>query len=368
MTKKQIVCSMGFILSACAVLYLLCDLFEVKNIYNSDKRFNTYRSLAPNTVDAVMVGTSGMDRYWIPSQAYEEYGMTVYTLSTGGQPAWLFEYVIEEAFTYQNPELIVIDMRSLGQGDVEESKMDARARSVLDSLEPISVNRVRAGLKTMEVFHENYEDKPRFDISYLLSVAKYHEMWLDEEYLTKQHLSDRQHKFLGFYINKRHSIEVTPQEKVIWDSEYYEQLDPLAEEALYDLLEYLKDKDVNVLFALTPKFSTVQEVGRMNTVMDILEKEGVGYINFCETDEEGNFLYVPDLNSQTDFYNKDHTNYYGAEKFTRVFSAYLDEQYDLPDHRGEEAVKEQWDSINAAVKKRIKKYEKKAKQKENAEK
>jgi hypothetical protein len=43
-----------------------------------------------------------------------------------------------------------------------------------------------------------------------------------------------------------------------------------------------------------------------------------------------------------DFYNVDHVNALGAEKYTTFLEQYLSENYDLPDHRGEPDF-ETWD-------------------------
>lgn len=355
MTKKQIFCSIGFLFATCVVLYLLCDLFELKNSTNFARRFSTYRDLNEDTVDAVLIGTSGVDRYWISAKAYEEHGFTAYPLSTGEQPAWLYEYLIEEVYTYQDPELLILDMRPFGQDNVDEVEMDVKARRVLDVIEPLSMYRLKAGLKTMKVMHETFEDKPRFDIAYLLSVVKYHEQWSDDQYSVEKNLFERQHKYLGFYVNKKKSIQKKPQQMVSYDPNYYESLDPVSEQAFYDVVDYLKEnhKDKKVLFYLSPKFLTTVEMGRMNTLIDMLEKEGMDYVNFCETDENGEFLYDFGFDLSYDFYDGGHTNFYGADKFTAVFAAYLDEKYDLPDHRDEAAVKEQWDGIYDKIKAKI---------------
>ena len=218
MTRKQTVCCIGFVLSVCVLLYVLCDLFEFKNTKNSDKRFTTYRSLNENTVDAVMLGTSGTDRYWIPAKAYEEYGMTVFNLATDGQPMWLYENLIEEVYAYQDPELLILDMRPFGQDTVTETDvdMDAKARKVLDSLNPLSLNRIKAGFKAMKYLHENYEDKPAFDISYLLSVVKYHEEWKNEKYSIADNLHGRPHEYMGFFMNKVKTVKRTAQKKELF--------------------------------------------------------------------------------------------------------------------------------------------------------
>ena len=353
MTRKQIISSIGFVLASCVVLYLLCDLFELKNTTNFAKRFATYRDLKEDTVDVVMVGTSGIDRYWINAKAYEEYGITSYPLSTGNQPAWLCEYLIKEAYAYQDPELLVIDMRGFLQDNVSDVEMDVNARRVLDVMGPLSVQRVQAGLKTMDVLHDTFEDKPAFNIEYLLSFVKFHEDWSNRSYSVEKNLFDRQHPYLGFYVNKDNSIRKRPREKVVYDSNHYEALDPLAEQAFYDVVECLKDKDSKVLFMISPKFLTPLEMGRLNTLIDLVEKEGMDYVNFCETDENGDFLYDFGFDLQSDFYDIGHTNYYGAEKFSSVFGAYLNENYDLPDRRNDADVKERWDGVYDEIKNRI---------------
>ncbi len=93
-----------------------------------------------------------------------------------------------------------------------------------------------------------------------------------------------------------------------------------------------------------------------NTLAGILEKEGFDYVSYNtpEADEEYNFYRGAEF---SDFYNAAHVNYYGAEKYTAIFAEYLAEHYDLPDRRGEEAVKKDWDGIYAKIKSKIAAYE-----------
>ena len=50
-------------------------------------------------------------------------------------------------------------------------------------------------------------------------------------------------------------------------------------------------------------------------------------------------------------------NSYGAEKYTAVLAAYLDENYDLPDRRNDEAVKKDWDGVYDSLKAKIAEFE-----------
>ena len=41
------------------------------------------------------------------------------------------------------------------------------------------------------------------------------------------------------------------------------------------------------------------------------------------------------IDRATDYYNSKHVNYLGAKKYTAYLTAYIKENYDLPDHRGD---------------------------------
>ena len=61
----------------------------------------------------------------------------------------------------------------------------------------------------------------------------------------------------------------------------------------------------------------------------MVEERGYQVLNF-NTPEMAQAL---DLDWETDFYNSKHVNFLGAEKYTEYLSKYLEENYDLPDHR-----------------------------------
>ena len=356
MTKKEFGRCIAFILVVCLTLCLLCDLFELDNNTNKDMRFYTYRNLNEDTIDAVWIGTSGADRYWVASKAYEEYGMTVYPLVADAMPTWLFVNMIEEAYTYQNPELIIIDVRAYGQDNTKASTMDVRARRILDAMSLFSLTRLKAAFTTMKTIHEAFPEEECFDLSYLLSYIKYHSKWTDEDYSFSKNLGSKEHTYAGLFMNKKLSLQATEQEWKPYNTEILEPLDPVAEKSLYELLEYIKAKDLNVLFVDTPQFKDETEMGRANTVYKILDEYGMNYENYCLTDAQGVFLEYGHLNPKADFYDDGHVNFQGADKFTATFAKYLNENYDLPDRRNDPNVSESWEGIYAKTQKRIKNW------------
>lgn len=354
MAKKQIIRSIAFVLVAVLMLAVLCDMFEIENTKNYDKNMNTFRNLPQNTIDAVYLGTSGVDRYWMGPKAYEEHGLSIYPVSYDAFPAWLYTNLIDEVLSRQDPELILIDVRAFTQDD---TRLEIRARRYLDSLPFFSINRIKAAFKAMSYIHEQNPDAPRFDASLLFSVIKYHNKW-SEDYLLENNLGSKEQLYGGFYVAEKRSIRKRPHADVVFDPTQFKDLAPAAERGLYELIDYIKEKELNVLFVDTPQFPNENELGRSNTTYKILEENNMKVLHFYK---EGTAAYTIDLDKANDFYDESHVNYYGAEKFTTALADYLIENYDLPDRRNDESADAVWAGKYDKIKSDIALFEKKKK-------
>ncbi len=354
MVKKQILRCVGFMLCLVMLTVLMCDLFECSNTRYCDKNMYTYRNLPKDSVDAVFLGTSGVDRYWIGAKAYEEYGMTVYNVSYDGMVSWLYTSLMDEVLSRQDPELVLIDLRPFYQDNTDLPTMSSRARFVIDSLPFFNINRVKAAFRTMEFMHESDEENPKFDASYLLSFIKFHTKWADD-YSLYDNLGSKDQMFASYFMWNKRTLKVAPQKSVVFKSDLYKELDPFSEEALYEVIDYIEENDLQVLFVDTPKFMNEKENGRANTVYDILEENNLKYLNFYVPDSDE---FTIDLDKDHDYYDGNHVNYFGAQKFTAALSKYLDENYDLPDNRDNPNAKEFWDGKYDKIKNEIKYFEK----------
>lgn len=358
MNKKQVLRIVAFSVLLFFTLVLLCDLFEYQNS-NMSRRYEKYKVLEEDTIDAVFIGTSGVDRYFINSKAYEEYGMTVYPLSTEGEPPWLVLNMVKEAYEHQNPELIIIDARPFIASNFAKNTnlTDVRCRRVIDMLDFFSLNRLDAIRRTIEVMSTLDESVHWYTPSYYFSFIRYHNKWSDDDFSFDDMTTERA-GYMGFYVAKSKSVKQTK----IKESEYTTETAPLneiSEKYLLELCEYFRENNINALFVDTPTYTGLEESKRRNTFTQIVEKEGFKFINYNtpELDEELG------LDRTTDFYNSAHVNYYGAEKFTEHFAEYLDENYSFEDHREDERCAADWDGIYTKIKKQIAKFEKEAKKK-----
>ena len=363
MTKKEVFRCIAFVLVVCCLLVVMCDLFE-QDEPNCASRFYSYRNFEKDTVDAVYFGTSGVDRYWISAKAYEDYGMTVYNLTADSMPVFLYKIMIDEALAYQNPKLLIFDIRAFGQDNLP-SFVDIRGRRTMDALGIFSVNRLKAAQRTMEVMKKVDEDAPDFDISYHLPFVKFHSKWKDSPTTNPPFTIDNTaghdpSKSGGFVLHSHYSVHKVD----IWNKNYgdkykldqYKELDPVSEQSLYEIINYTKELGIQVLFVDTPQFMNDEKLGRANTTIKILEENNVPYISYNMPGAEEKLNVTFDL--KNDFYEDNHVNFYGAKKFTDSLAAYLDANYDLPDHRNDPDVQKDWDGVYDHIEATIARFEK----------
>lgn len=378
MTKKQILRFVAFVVAVFMMIVLMCDLFECDNTKNYDKNAYTYRNLEENIIDGVFIGTSGTDRYWIAPKAYEEYGMSLYALAYDALPSWLYIDAMETAFKNQTPKVILLDVRAFFQSNSVQ-QMDVRSRRFLDAQPFFSINRLKTAHKVVsKIYKQNLkeieqakllkeqqtdstlppveipEERSKYDMSFAFSVIKYHSKWADD-YSLYENLGSKKNEYGSFFISPSRNIKKLPHAKVIYDANKFAPLDPIAEESLYEVIDYIKEKKLNVLFVDTPQFLDQSEMGRANTTYKILEENGMDYIHYYKN---GSGDFTIDLDNTKEFYDESHVNYYGALKFTDSLAKYIDEKYDLPDRRKDKRASAFWNGTFDKVKATIAGFEK----------
>ena len=268
------------------------------------------------------------------------------------------EGLLKEAEKNQDLKLAIIDMRPfLLTYKGQTARYDAYSRKVIDALPFFSLSRFDAINRTQEVVYQEVEGSSRFDLSFFLTFIKYHSKWEEDDFSFDE-LQDRETENLGFLMHQKASLAKMKEEKKILKTDERMDLYPLCEQGLYELLGYVEDKDYEVLFLNTPHYLDKTEAARLNTLCDILDKEGYAYANYEFDPEVYSF--------KQDFYNDGHTNFYGAEKFTSIFGEYLKENYDFPDRREDENCDEDWDGVHDKMKQTIAQWEEIAAKKKSA--
>lgn len=273
-----------------------------------------------NSIDIIYIGGSNVHHHFNNLLAYHLYGFTTYLLSSGIQPFTLTKSLIEESRKYQNPKLYIIDLARLTD-DFASSYNESWSRVVVDSLKnsKTRIMAVNELLKNAKIEKSQY-------VNYYFSFFKYHNSWKD---IKRQNFDSTLNEFKGYYAYD-YAFDIKPQEEFVWRDEI-ETLQPDNEVVLLDLINYIENNDLNVLFVIPKSTYWSPNYERLNYATKIIENHNLNVINFNKIDDS-NF----DLNYETDFYDKIHLNVYGATKYTLYFSKYLKDNYNLVNHKNDE--------------------------------
>ena len=102
-----------------------------------------------------------------------------------------------------------------------------------------------------------------------------------------------------------------------------------ADKDLKEFLQFLQDEGVSkdkILFVRFPHVVTPANLTRYqrgNTIGDTIRRYGYNYVSFEMDDPD------IDLDPYNDFYNIEHMNIYGQQKFSKFFAHYLQDNYDI---------------------------------------
>lgn len=342
--KKKIIKVVCFCLCVLAVMSFLSEVFHYDKSHMRH-RLHTYTQIAENSVDAVAVGTSGIHCFWIPGQAYNDYGMTMYNVTINGMQVWHILPMIKYAYKYQNPKLVVVDMRPFTVTDSTKD-MEYRSRYFNELLPMWSPLRFETTNRTLK-YMSKMTDTSRFDLSYYFCVLRYHDMWQDG--LTFNVLNDKYTMTYGYLMSDRINVK-----KPVPVSEFTDEKEDIAwfaKECLDELVEYAEKKNIELCFVNTPHYVKKEIMVRNNMLKSYLDELGIKYYD-CTT-EENAAMY----DNENDFFDKNHMNYYGATKFTDNFAKFLLENFDFPDRRQDESCNQWMVDYEKTLKRAVKSYD-----------
>jgi len=310
--------------------------YLMRPVGNARKNWCGMYAEAKNSLDVVYFGSSAAYYGWEPLRGFYERGFTSYNIGTDALQAQCFEYEVREVLKTQTPKLLMIEMRPFiygceysevdGQINIERS---APFRNVSDNMK-LSLNRWQ--------FIHNVAPSGEPEWTYQFDLSKYHtllsELVNSENWkciLNQKHLYSKGF----FYHNEARYMELNMPEGEIVS----EPIDERVDEYLTGLLEYLSsvcpDKDIRVCFVLMPYGRYDSESSYAQYIKERVSDYGFDtFICMDHLEEIG-------LDSNADFRDPEHLNLNGANKFSSYFAQYLDETYDLPDHR-EDDLASQW--------------------------
>lgn len=319
-----------FLLLLTGVSYIVRTNGDIKD------RFTGFYAEKKDSIDVLMFGGSTIATSFSPGYMWGEFGFTSYPLSSNTQRPKAIRYLLEEAYKYQDPEVVVIELRMFTYEDEVLKEDEPHIREVTDNMR-YSLQRFKT-VYNMTDGVEAFDDK----LSYYFDIIKYHSNWamfFETEELQKVDYSKADlHK--GFehpeeilFHNEEYDRYISTEEKVAIPKE--------QEVELYKLMAFLKENNQDALFVVTPCIYGPHYYAQMNYMKDIVEQEGFAYLNVHE--------HV-NYDCATDYLDGGHSNILGAKKCSQLLGETISREYGLVDKRSQDGFTSWDESFNAFLK------------------
>ena len=336
------------VLFICLMLAMILCMGKIMRPYSNERNiWDYFYDLEKDSVSVIIIGTSAAYRYYQPAQAWGECGFTSFLLANPAQPFKVVPYIFDEALRVQDPDVIVVELRSIVSSDtgdeIEETDTDAPdsatavqelTRTVISGMSIASPHRYRG------IFDLLSDDPDVPMIEYLFPVLKYHDSALfGNRELLKTYLHSDYREYYGsadvFLVNDqtenaRKMGEFKPDGLHHLTDEDKELIDTIAAKAA--------KSGKKVLFMLTPYPCKIGARAVIAELNDFMRERQYDYLNsFDRLDEI-------DLDFSKDFYDSKHVNAFGAHKFTSWLAKYLDNRYTLKKDYLEN-IKDNWNTL-----------------------
>ncbi len=294
---------LAFVLGIC----FLTRLTDPKHSYARNKEFVENRE----GYDVLFFGNSHMANGVHPMELWHEQGITSYNLAGFGYPIPSTYWVVKNALDTASPELVVLDCNNV-RSDGKSARPEMLHGQV-DYL-PLNLNKVRMICDVVE--------EPEDRLEFLWDFAVYHDRWwdLDQEDFEPV-INVQKGAEIAFDVVAPAEMSQKPERAV--------DIESTGTAYLRRIIEECQSRNIEILLTYLP-FPATEEQWQEAVYVERLAREyGVSYINFLD-------LEVVDLEVDCSDKNS-HLNGSGGRKVTSYIGQYIEEHYEIADHRAEEA-------------------------------
>lgn len=337
---KKVIRFLCFVIVLCVILTGSAFFFNHGDKYDV-MHLNSFFSEPKNTLDVSIIGASEVFTAFNSTLAWKDYGFTSHSFCYNAMPCSNYKLAIDEILKHQNPKLIVIEFNGFLNNEEYITDIN-KLHTILDNIpkDEIWVKYIKELVPK--------EKQAEFFCNFI----KYHGNW--------KHIEDCMRCMKNKY--KLFKNDVTYTKAFITNNktnkEKFRNLDPelctMADKMLTDLLEHCKEVGLkNVLFVRLPHCVKNIKPEVYENFRKRVEAYGYDFLNY-----ENSFKEIG-LDPVKDFYNNDHMNVFGMQKFTPFFAKYITEHYDVKTQHSQETI-DLWNKCAEKMPKFIERCEKKS--------
>ena len=322
---KNLIKSIIFVGIAVFMLYGLTEVLNYKDT-GGGGGWQRFYEMPEKTADVMFFGSSHAHCTFDHGLLWNQYGIAGYTLSAGSQRLDGTYHFLKEAIRVQKPEVAVVEVWGSVLPGMEYTE-EALYRNALG---------MRWSKNLFEyVSHmtEGMGRKNSYRNQVLCKLPIIHSRYRE---LQREDFEDNIFYLRGY----RGSFELEAFERPVQILQ--NQIMPLApdcEQYLYEIIEIAEETGTKLIFVAAPYILSEEEQMRLNRTAEIAKQENIQMIDYNYLADEICLDYM------TDFRDSDHVNNSGAIKVTKHLGRILQEEYNVPDRRGQKGY-ESWD-LNA---------------------
>lgn len=295
-----------------------------------------------NSLDVIFIGDSNLYKGISPLELWEDYGITSYNYSAYSARIQAMYYLMQDALREQNPKVIVMDTATLFY---KKTQKEPEKRKAFDYMR-FSTTKLNA-IKDFTV-GSTLEEK----LSYVLPIFRYHSRWGEVQQKDYVKVFDKGAYFLkGYGYTDKIVSRDNDWDYMVPKNDKKSKMTKKTEKYFKLIVDYCKKNDIKLLMIGIPDNSN-WKYKQSEAMKDYAKKYDVDFLELST--EESGYNWQTDTSDHLGV----HSNIFGAEKLTKMVGEYLDEIYDLPDHREDKEYKSWNDDLKIYNKKKEESYKK----------
>ncbi|PHV70331.1 hypothetical protein CS063_10590 [Sporanaerobium hydrogeniformans] len=271
-----------------------------------------------NTMDVLFFGSSHAYCGMNPHILWQEAGIPSYNLGQPEQQIWTTYYYMKEAFKHQRPKVVFLDVLTVNY-DEPYRPLDNSNINLDDlKLNFTKLENIKASVRASE--------RPYFVFKLLKNKGNWKHLKKENfttHFIHLKHPNKGYREEFGIYENKKPELPTTQEIGILPEK---------VEHYLNKIITLCEEEGIQLVLMKTPIYVSEEAQLRYNRVKELAKNRDVPFLDFNEKYEELG------LNFKEDYLDElKHLNFRGAEKLTRYLAGYLKENFNLPNHKEEQA-------------------------------
>lgn len=279
--------------------------------------------------DVIIIGDCEVYENISPITLWEQYGITSYIRGSAQMLVWHSYYILEETLKYEKPDVVIFNVLAM---KYNEPQSEAYNRMFLDGMKWSSTK-----LKAIKVSMTEEETT----LSYLAPIFRFHSRW-DE-------LTGEDFKYMFGVPKVSHNgylmrCDIKPLEGLpaVRNPEFTD-FGENAYAYLDKITSLCKENDIELLLIKSPSVYPHWYDEWDQQIVDYAARNGLQYVNTLKLQS------TIGIDMTTDTYDAGlHLNLYGAEKFSKWLGQYLQDTYNVADHRNDPELSARYEQKVAA--------------------